>query len=397
MSIILSDAGLHASLLPLTFTRPAGHLRPGILRISEGWYVRSGLGVGYRTEPYLSEAFPLAPKEEVNFEVDGALFPSDELVGAVLDLRPGQVLVQNGRSLAFSISGDSVPSSIDWTVAPAYLKQVEFPGAVIRYERPWHLFQRCGPAIISDFKLLTEGRRSASLSALNTVIGDPDLVFLEEGARVEASVLNTTNGPIYISNGAEVMEGCMIRGPFVLGDHAQLKMGAKIYGPTVIGPESRVGGEVNNSVISGFSNKAHDGFLGNSVIGEWCNLGADTNNSNLKNTYGDVQIWSYAEHAWIDTGSQFCGLIMGDHSKTAIGTRFNTGTVVGVSASIHGSDLPMKHVPGFSWGGSNGLAVYEFDKAMMTARKVMQRRNMPLTELDVSILRHIFQQEQRGL
>ncbi|MDQ3099833.1 MAG: GlmU family protein [Bacteroidota bacterium] len=394
MSIILSDAGLHASLLPLTFTRPVGHLRPGILRISEGWYVRSGLGVGYRTEPYLSEAFPLAPKEELDFEVDAALFPSDELVSAVLDLRAGQVLTHNGRSLAFAIQGDHVPSAMDWTVAPPTIEQVIFPAEPIRYERPWHLFQHCGKAINSDFKLLTEGRRSASLSAFNTVIGDPDLVFLEEGAIVEASILNTTNGPIYISNGAEVMEGCLIRGPFVLGDHAQLKMGAKIYGPTVIGPESRVGGEVNNSVITGFSNKAHDGFLGNSVIGEWCNLGADTNNSNLKNTYGEVHIWSYAENALIGTGMQFCGLIMGDHSKTAINTMFNTGTVVGVSANIYGSGFPTKHVPGFSWGGADGFAVHEFDKAIMTARKVMERRKMPLTELDVAILRHVFQREQ---
>ncbi len=395
MSIILSDAGNHAALLPVTFTRPVGHLRPGILRFSEGWYVRSGLSIGYRTEPYLSEAFPLAPRDEMDLEVDASIFPTDPLVSAVLDLRPGQVLVHNGRPIAFGLpSNASVPTE-DWSQAPSYMTPVIFQGDVIRYERPWHFFQYCGLAIKHDFKLLTEGRRSASLSALNTVIGDPDLIFLEEGAKVEASILNTTNGPIYVSNGAEVMEGCMIRGPFVLGDHAQLKMGAKIYGPTVIGPECRVGGEVNNSVISGFSNKAHDGFLGNSVIGEWCNLGADTNNSNLKNTYGEVNVWSYAERRLVNSGLQFCGLIMGDHSKSAINTMFNTGTVVGVSANIHGNGFPLKHVPGFTWGGSDGSAVYEFDKAIETARRVMQRRNMPLTDLDVTVLRHVFLLEQR--
>ena len=392
MSIILSDAGSHASLLPLTFTRPVGHLRPGILRISEGWYVRSGLSVGYRTENYLGGAFPLPPQEEMDLEVDASLFPSDELVGAVLDLRPGQFLAQNGRALAFALPPKATIANADWADPPRYMSAVEFPAELIRFERPWHFFQFCGHAIAKDFKLLTEGRRSASLSALNTVIGDPDLIFLEEGAKVEASVLNTTNGPIYISNGAEVMEGCLIRGPFVLGDHSQLKMGAKIYGPTVIGPESRVGGEVNNSVIAGFSNKAHDGFLGNSVIGEWCNLGADTNTSNLKNTYGPVAVWSYAENAYIDTGLQFCGTIMGDHSRSAINTMFNTGTVVGVSANIHGAGFPPKHIRSFSWGAQEPMG-YEFDKAIATVRRVMERRKVQLTHLDAEVLQHIFEEQ----
>lgn len=396
MSIILSDAGLHHHLKPLTFTRPVAQLRPGILRISEGWYVRSGAGVGYRTEKYLSSAFPIGVKEELTFEVDGSLFPTDDLVSAVMDLRPGHLLYHEGRALAFALLGDAVPTVMDWVDPPGYMKRVAFTGEVIRFERPWHLFQKCAAVIVHDFKLLTEGRRSASVSALNTVIGDPELIFLEEGAMVEASILNTTKGPIYIGSGAEVMEGCLIRGPFVLGDHAQLKMGAKIYGPTVIGPESRVGGEVSNSVITGFSNKAHDGFLGNSVLGEWCNLGADTNTSNLKNTYGEVLVWSYLENRVMETGLQFCGTIMGDHSKTGINTMLNTGTVVGVSANIYGGDFPIKHISSFSWGGSKGFAVYEIDKAIITAKKVMQRRNVPMTELDAAILRQIFVQEQPG-
>ena len=388
MSIILSDAGLHQHLLPLTFTRPVGQLRPGILRMAEGWYVRSGLGVGYRTEAYLAAAFPL-PLEPANFEVDGSLFPTDELVSAVMDLRPGDVLVHEGRSLAFGAEGKGHPVTSDWAQPPSYMRQVPFTGEVIRFARPWHMFQQCGKAIEHDFKLLTEGRRSERLGALNTVVGDPSLIFLEEGAVVEASTLNTRGGPIYIGKGAEVMEGCLLRGPIVLGDHAQLKMGAKIYGPSAFGPESRVGGEVSNSVILGYSNKGHDGFMGNSVLGEWCNLGADTNTSNLKNTYGNVQVWSYADRKQVETGLQFCGLLMGDHSKSGINTMFNTGTVVGVAANIFGSGFPPKHIPGFSWGGAEGFETYDVERALSTARRVMERRKIPMTVVDEAVLRHL--------
>lgn len=388
MSIILADAGWHLHLLPLTWTRPVGQLRPGILRISEGWYVRSGLSVGHRTEGYLSSAFTL-PLEPAHWEVDASLFPTEQLVSAVMDLRPGQVLVQDGRSLAFGAEGKGAPSLVDWANPPGFLKHVPFAGEVIRFTKPWHLFQHCGKAIAHDFALLTEGRRSERLGALNTVIGDPNQIFLEEGAVVEASILNTRNGPIYIGKGAEVMEGCMLRGPIVLGDHAQLKMGAKVYGPSAFGPECRVGGEVSNSVILGYSNKGHDGFLGNSVLGEWCNLGADTNTSNLKNTYGSVQVWSGSEKAMVDSGLQFCGLLMGDHSKSGINTMFNTGTVVGVAANVFGGGFPPKHIPGFSWGGAEGFETYEIERALSTARRVMERRNMRLSALDEAVLRHV--------
>lgn len=393
MAIILNDAGRHSHFLPLTFTRPVGHLRPGVLRLSEGWYVRSGLGVGFRSEDYLQKAFPL-PAEGPHFEVDAGLFPTDELVSAVLDLQPGQVLIQEGRSLAFRLASDAAPSMNDWQHPPSYLQTIPFVGELIRYERPWHLFQHAGKAIAHDFALLTEGRRSQSLSPYNTVIGDPNRIFLDEGAVVEAAILNTMGGPIYIGKNAEVMEGSIIRGPFVLGDHAQVKMGAKIYGPTVIGPECRVGGEVNNSVMAGFSNKGHDGFLGNSVLGEWCNLGADTNTSNLKNTYGNVQVFSYAENALADTGQMFCGLIMGDHAKSSINSMFNTGTVVGTAANVFGSGFPPKHVPGFAWGGYAGSEVYDIERALVTARRVMERRKVLLNAHDEAILRHVFALEQ---
>ena len=236
--------------------------------------------------------------------------------------------------------------------------------------------------------------RSQPLSALNTVVGDPNLIFLEDGAVVEASILNTKGGPIYFGKGAEVMEGCMIRGPFGLGAGAQLKMGAKIYGATAVGPECRVGGEVSNSVILGFSNKGHDGFLGNSVLGEWCNLGADTNTSNLKNTYGPVKAWSYAERAMVDTGLQFLGLVMGDHAKSGINTMFNTGSVVGVAANVFGSGFPPKHLPSFTWGGAGGFLEHTLDKALDTAQRVMERRHVPLTVVDRAMLEHVFREDR---
>lgn len=245
-------------------------------------------------------------------------------------------------------------------------------------------------ALRDDFIQLTAGRRSAPLSKTNHVIGD-GAIFIEEGASMECAILNTHGGPIYIGKNAEVMESCVIRGPFALGEGSQLKIGAKIYGPTTIGPACRVGGEVNNSVIFGFSNKAHDGFLGNSVIGEWCNLGADSNNSNLKNNYSNVKMWSYEEEAFVNTGLQFCGLVMADHSKCSINTMFNTGTVVGVSANIFGTGFPPKFIPSFSWGGSEGFSTYRVEEAMETAARVYERRKLSFNEPEQTIFRHLFE------
>jgi UDP-N-acetylglucosamine diphosphorylase/glucosamine-1-phosphate N-acetyltransferase len=394
MAILLSDAGLHRHLLPLTCTRPVAGLRAGILTITEVWQRLVDMPVGHLTEAYLRTKFPLVKAERV-FEVHGGLLPTEAIASAVLDLEPGQVLLKEGRPLAFCLEGAAHAAEMDWTVPPAFLAQVELQGEAVVIERPWHLFQHCATAIANDFALLTEGRRSAPLSALNTVIGGPALVFLEEGAKVEASILNTTNGPIWIGKDAEVMEGCMVRGPFALGDHAQLKMGAKIYGACSFGPECRVGGEVNNSVILGFSNKGHDGFLGNSVLGEWCNLGADTNTSNLKNTYGEVAAWSYMDEAFVPTGQQFLGLVMGDHAKSGINTMFNTGTVAGPCANIFGGGFPPKHIPAFAWGGAEGFDTYALDKAFSTSRRVMERRHVPFTTDDEDILRHVFEMTAR--
>jgi UDP-N-acetylglucosamine diphosphorylase/glucosamine-1-phosphate N-acetyltransferase len=267
--------------------------------------------------------------------------------------------------------------------------KVEHPYPIIKISYPWDIFSNNEKAIASDFELITKGRTSANLSNTNRYIGNN--IFIEEGAKVEFSILNATTGPIYIGKDAEIMEGAIVRGPLALCEHAALKMGAKIYGATTIGPHSKMGGEISNSVIFGYSNKAHDGFLGNSVLGEWCNLGADTNNSNLKNNYALVKVWNYPQERFINTNLQFCGLIMGDHSKSGINTMFNTGTVVGVSANIFGDGFPRNFIPSFSWGGAQGFTVFTINKAFEVASQVMKRRNIDFSDDDKAILTHIFE------
>ena len=242
----------------------------------------------------------------------------------------------------------------------------------------------------TDFELLTKGRRSQPLSASNRLIGEPNQLFIEEGAWIEGAILNVQTGPIYIDKEATVMEGSLVRGGLYLGQGSTLKMGCKIYGATSIGPKCKIGGEVGNSVFLGNSNKGHEGYLGNSVLGEWCNLGADTNSSNLKNNYAPVRVWDYDSRRFADSGQQFCGLIMGDHSKSGINTMFNTGTVVGVSCNVFGGDFPRKFIPSFSWGNSKGFETYKLNKAFETAERVMKRRNRVLDETERTILEQVF-------
>ena len=256
-------------------------------------------------------------------------------------------------------------------------------------EQVYDIFQKNAEALAADYESLTTGRSSQPLSPSVTVVGSRDLIFLEAGAKAEACVLNTTAGPVYIGKEAEIMEGALVRGPFALCEHSTLKLGAKVYGASTVGPHSKVGGELSNSVIFGYSNKAHDGFLGNSVLGEWCNLGADTNNSNLKNNYGPVKLYNYAMGKSLNTGLQFCGLMMGDHSKAGINTMFNTGTVVGVGCNIYGGGFPATHIPNFSWGGAEGFEAYQLDKLAETATKMYERRGLAFSEMELQILRHV--------
>lgn len=383
MNYILFDGPVRTSLLPFTFTRPVADIRIGILTIREKWERYLGARTSSLTEPYLSKKFPLS-ESQVNILINGAVMPSPDLIKAIEKLRDQQALVQGGEILACSCK--KVPEKL----RPADFKKVSYDGPVFQLKNTWDIFSLNGKALEADFELLTQGRKSAPVSGTNQLIR-PDRIFLEQGASVEYSILNATEGPIYLGRNSQIWEGNLIRGGFALCEHAVVKMGAKIYGPTTVGPHSKICGEVNNSVIFGYTSKGHDGYLGNSVLGEWCNIGADSNNSNLKNNYARVRLWNYASETFEHTGLQFCGLMMGDHSKSAINTMFNTGTVIGVNTNIYVPGFPRNFVPSFSWGGASGFSVYQPAKAFETARTMMARRNVPFTSLDQDILQEVFE------
>ncbi|MCD6017058.1 MAG: hypothetical protein K0S53_179 [Bacteroidetes bacterium] len=370
------------NLLPLTFTKPVSEIRIGILTITEKWEKCLDTKMSFQTQEYLNKKYSPSANGDTIF-INGSVCPDSGLIEQVKNLSKGTGIKQGEKLIAFRT--DNV---LNITEAKAASKESDI--TILDIKNAWDIFSKNGEAIKRDFELLTKNRTSLPLSNSNTVIGDAKDIFLEDGAVVEAAILNTKSGPIYIGKDAEIMEGSVVRGPFALCEHSALKLSTKVYGPTTIGPHSKVGGEVNNSVIFGYSNKAHDGFLGNSVIGEWCNLGADTNNSNLKNNYGNVKLFSYVQDKMIDTGLQFCGLIMGDHSKCGINTMFNTGTVVGVGANIFGGGFPPTHIPGFSWGGAEGMEEYKFEKMVETANRVYARRSLSMSSDEKQILETIF-------
>ncbi|MFN5347495.1 MAG: GlmU family protein [Bacteroidota bacterium] len=387
MNIILFDDQYAANLLPFTFTRPVCELRLGILTIREKWerfYVNDKASFSYLTKNYLQDKFACQSTND-NYYVNGALLPTEELVKAISGLEIGKGLMAGNKIIALRSDNFSLSdySSIEFSAYDNHADFINFP---------WEIFSKNDQEIKADFKLLTANKKSQVVSSTNQIIGSEN-IFIEEGAKVECSIINASTGPVYIGKNAEVMEGCIIRGPFALNEGAVLKMGAKIYGATTIGPGCKVGGEVSNSVFIANSNKAHDGFLGNSVVGEWCNLGADTNTSNLKNNYSNVKVWSYHERKMIDTGLLFCGLMMGDHSKCGINTMFNTGTVVGVSANIFGAGFPDKFLPSFTWGGTAESEKFLLDKAVALAATVMKRRGISMTPADEKILSEVFLNE----
>ncbi len=388
-NIILFDPDSRDQLLPLTFTRPVAELRIGILTIREKWARWLNGDVSYITQTYLAPKFPMDVAAD-NFVINGSVLPNAALCAVIEQLPPNQALLKNGELIATRLHADQFEKLSEGqdigVLEGIEMHEISF----LQINNVWDIFTQNAEALAADFELVTKNRTSAPLSSSNTVIGDASKIFLEPGAVVEACVLNTQAGPIHIGERALVMEGCLIRGGLSLGDDAVLKMGAKIYGATTIGKGSKVGGEVNNSVLLANSNKGHEGYLGNSVLGEWCNMGADSNNSNLKNNYEEVKLWNYTTERFSKTGLQFLGLIMGDHSKCGINTMFNTGTVVGVSANIFGSGFPRNFVPSFSWGGASGFETYQLKKAFATAEKVLERRNVTLSEIDRDILQHIF-------
>ncbi|MFK7807588.1 MAG: GlmU family protein [Saprospiraceae bacterium] len=393
-NVILFDNERRDQLLPLAYTRPVCELRTGILRIREKWEKLLDASASFITQDYLSQKYPINIGED-NLVINGAMLPTQELVRLIQQLESNEALLHNEALVAARLNEKQFHRLMHEEDIEELAGFEIGNTPIIEIQHPWDLFSNNAIALQNDFKLLTNGRTSQPISETNTIIGNPDLIFLEEGATVEASILNTKEGPIYIGKNAEIMEGCLVRGGLALCEGAKLKLGAKVYGPTTIGPHSKVGGEVSNVIITGYSNKGHDGYLGNAVIGEWCNLGADTNSSNLKNNYAEVRVWDYQTESFAKTGLTFCGLIMGDHSKCGINTMFNTGTVVGVSANVFGSGFPRNFIPSFSWGGTAGFSTYKTNKAFETAKLVMARRKEDFDVVEENILSHVFEESSR--
>jgi UDP-N-acetylglucosamine diphosphorylase/glucosamine-1-phosphate N-acetyltransferase len=380
MAIILFDDNAHLSLLPLTYTRPVADLRIGILTIAEKWAKYLDTTYSFQTQPYLQAKYPLK-KGADDLYINGSVCPDDNLLAAIGQLKTGEALKQGEFLIAAKAEIDA-----DFT------NVINYDAFFNSIKHPENIFSKNDIELRRDFKLLTRGRTSAAISDTNTIIGAD--FFAEEGAVAECCTFNTSNGPIYLGKDTEVWEGTHIRGAFALCEHSQVKMGAKIYGATTVGPYSRVGGEINNAVIWGYSSKGHDGYLGNAVMGQWCNIGADSNNSNLKNNYAEVKLWDYTTQRFRKTGLQFCGLIMADHAKCGINTMFNTGTVVGVSANVFGAGYPRNFVPDFAWGGAQGFEVYTIKKMFETAKLVFERRGLDFDELEQDILKAVFEKTE---
>lgn len=402
--ILFDEEQIIKQLLPLSYTRSIADFRVGIRTIREKWEAALHSSVYIKTQDYLQPLYEAAsgdaaasgsPQEDTIF-INSSILPSANLVQAILALEPKQKLVKEEICIAYrgeklgetpsgQLRGDLNENQTASALGSAHAQNYNAP--LVQIQNTWEIFVFNREAILSDFEQICNGRKSGELSDTNTIIGDRNLIFVEEGASVEASILNTKDGPIYIGKDADIQEGSMLRGPIAICEHSTVRMGAKIYGDTTIGPHCKVAGEISNSVIFGYSNKAHDGYLGNSVLGHWCNLGANTTNSNLKNDYSPVKLWSYAKEGFVNTNLQFCGLIMGDHSKTAIGTIFNTGTVVGVSCNVYGAGFHRQFIPSFMWGSN----IYPLNKAVETAKRVYKRRNIEFKDIDESVMRYIYE------
>jgi UDP-N-acetylglucosamine diphosphorylase/glucosamine-1-phosphate N-acetyltransferase len=404
MNIILFDSFKRNHLLPLTYTRPTADMLTGILTLREKWERILQKKSSSLTASYLMKKFPIIISED-NLLIDGSLIPDPILTEEMLKMKMGEVLFSAKGILAFRINGIALNNLINENperffsadylengLSDINFRKIEYPGVVNSIESLSDIFTLNEQEIINDFKIVTKGRISDEISLTNTIIGNKNDIFIEEGSVIEGATLNSQKGPIYIGKNAEIMEGSLIRGPFALRENSLVKMGSKIYKGTTIGPFCKVAGEIHNVVMFGYSNKAHEGYFGNSVVGEWCNIGAGTNTSNLKNNYGNITLWNYPEQNFKDTGLQFCGLIMGDHTKCGINTMFNSGTVIGVCCNLFGIDYHVKNIPSFSYGGTlSGYSSYRLNKAIETAGLIFQRRNKEFDKIEQEILEYIFE------
>lgn len=389
--LLFDDPAIRPHLLPFTFTRPVAALRCGILTIAEKWQRHlAAPTVGYLTQPYLQARFPVCADGVMTgpaLVINGAVCPDEVLVRQVQALQPGQGLYCDELLVAAHLADASQVAELVQDGLREE-KQVAEPVTVI--DRPWQLFLRNGVEIRRDFALLTKGRTSQPVGDAHTIVYGAENIFIEEGVKIRAAILNAEDGPIYLGKNSQVHEGAIIKGPLALCEGSHINAGAKMRGDNTVGPFSKVGGEVGNSILMGYANKGHDGYLGNSVIGEWCNLGADTNTSNLKNNYAPVKIWSHVEKRFVDTGQTFCGLMMGDHSKCGINTMFNTGTVVGVGANIFGAGFPRTFIPSFSWGGAAGFETFKLPKVNEVAERVMARRGLLYNAVEQGVMAKVF-------
>lgn len=405
MNLVLFDSSARESLLPLTFARPVADLRLGTLTIAQKWERRLGATVSMLTQDYLSGFFP-TKLEEQNLLVNGSVLPTPELLDFILEVPTGTAYYREGELVVARFSAEAViafasahklavPQGGDGPGQEITKRQLpDLP--LFRITHPSDLFTQNDRAVREDFALLTAGRTSQPVSETNTVIGPADQLFVEEGVTLEACTVNCNTGPVYLGKNAVILEGCLFRGPLSIGTGTVIKMGTKIYGATTFGPYCKAGGEINNTIFQANSNKGHEGYLGNAFIGKWCNLGADTNASNLKNDYSNVKTWSYTDGGGMrKTDLQFHGLIMGDHCKVGINTMFNTGTVVGFSSNVFGAGFPPPFLPSFTWGGGEGQQEYRLDRAMATAERVMARRDRPFTERHRKVFEHIFAADAR--
>jgi UDP-N-acetylglucosamine diphosphorylase/glucosamine-1-phosphate N-acetyltransferase len=389
--LLFDDPAIRPHLLPLTFTRPVAALRCGILTIAEKWERRlAATSVGYLTQPYLQTKFPAGDVAGPALVVNGAACPDDLLARQVLALQPGQGLYCGETLVAAHLADASQVAEL----IQEGLEIRQSPEDVALIERPWHLFLHNGAEIRRDFALLTAGRTSQPVGDAHTIVYAPENIFIEEGVKIRAAILNAEDGPIYLGKNVQVQEGAVLKGPLALCEGAVANAGVRLRGDNTIGPYCKVGGEIGNSILMGYSNKGHDGYLGNSVIGEWCNLGADTNTSNLKNNYAPVKVWSHTAKRFVDTGQTFCGLLMGDHAKAGINTMFNTGTVVGVGANVFGAGFPRTFIPSFSWGGAAGFETFKLNKFAEVAERVMGRRGLAYDAVEQDIIAEVFRQTE---
>ncbi len=390
-NLILFENETRTNLLPFTYTRPSCEIRLGILNIREKWEkAMNGTG-SFITEDYLSDVYDITLADQ-NFLINGAALPTPELVNQILQLSVGEALVNNDELIAALLDLDQFNRLVDDDIEVFSSYDLSESQTLLKVDHLWDLFRLLDWSIRWDFEKLTAGRSSEPLPKSNTLIGSKNWLFIEKGALVEGATFNTTAGPVYIGRNATVMEGASIRGPFSLGEKATVKMGAKIYGPTAAGPYTTLGGEIKNVLMLEHASKGHEGYLGNSVVGSWCNLGADTNCSNLKNNWTDVKIWDYGKKTLVPSGQLKAGLFLGDYSMTSINSMFNTGTVAGICCNIFGTGFPGKFIPSFSWGGPDAMETYRVDKALAAIERMKNIHKQPFTVEERVILLKVFEE-----